>query len=71
MAEVRAYRSLAEKQAVMVVGVWGKEGDWSEFSQSEGWNSFMEPLQSNFAVNIRTEVWGPSPLIPAPLRPPK
>ena len=69
VVEVRAYRSVKESQGVLVVGLWEKLEDWTDYSQSEGWNSFFSPLQSTFATNIRMEVWGPSPLIPAPLRP--
>jgi hypothetical protein len=71
IAEVRAYRNVKESQGVLVVGLWEKLEDWTEFSQSEGWNSLINPLQSTFATNIRIEVWGSSPVIPAPLRPPK
>lgn len=71
MAEVRAYRNIKEGQAVLVIGLWEKLEYWTEFSQSEGWKSFINPLQSTFATNIRIEVWGPSPIIPAPLHPPR
>ena len=68
MVEVRAHRGIKENQTVLVVGSWEKLEDWTEFSQSEGWNSFMNPLQNTFARNLRIEVWGPSPVIPTPLR---
>ena len=71
MVEVRAYRNVKESQGVLVVGLWGKLEEWTEFSQSEGWNSLINPLQNTYAENIRIEVWGPSQLIPAPLRPRK
>ena len=69
--EVRAYRNIKESQGVLVVVMWEKLEGWTEFSQSEGWSSFINPLQSTFATDVRIDVWGPSPLIPAPLRPPK
>lgn len=66
--EVRAYRNVRESSEVLVVSLWEKLEDWTDFSQSEGWKSFIDPLQSTFAKNISIEVWGPSPLMPAPLR---
>lgn len=73
VVEVRAYRNVKdkEKQGVLVVGVWEKLEDWTEFSQSEGWKSFITPLENTLATNIQIEVWGPSPLTPTPLKPPK
>lgn len=71
MVEVRAHRNVKENQEVLVVGVWEKLEDWTEFSQNEGWKSFITPLESTFATNVHIEIWGPSPLIPAPLKPPK
>jgi hypothetical protein len=71
MVEVRAYRNIKESQGVLVVGLWEKLEDWTEFSRSEGWQSLINTLQNTFATNVRIEVWGPSPVIPAPLRPHK
>jgi hypothetical protein len=71
MIEIRAQRSMRESRRVLVVGLWEKPADWTHFSQSEGWNLLISTLQSTFAQNVRIEVWGPSPLIPTPLRPPK
>jgi len=68
MVEVRAYRNINETQRVLVVGVWEKPEDWTDFSQSEGWKSFIDPLESSFAAKILIDVWGPSQLIPGPLR---
>jgi hypothetical protein len=71
IVEVRAYRNIKENQGVLVVGLWEKLEDWAVFSQSGGWQSLISTLQSTFANNIRIEVWGPSPVIPVPLRPRK
>jgi hypothetical protein len=71
IVEVRAHRNIKENPGVLVVGLWEKMEDWEEFSQTEGWLSLIHTLQSSFAANLRVEVWGPSPLIPAPIRPPK
>jgi hypothetical protein len=71
IVEVRAQRNVKESQSVMVVGLWEKLEDWLEFSQSEGWHSLTDVLQSTFAKNLRIEVWRPSQLIPLPLRPRK
>lgn len=71
MVEVRAYNNIKERQGVLVVGLWEKLEHWTAFSQSNGWNSFIKPLENSFATNIHIEVWVPSPLMPVPLRPPR
>lgn len=67
--EVRAYRNLKESSGVLVVGVWENLEDWMKFSLSEGWQSLTNALQNAFAIHLRIEVWGHSPLLPEPLRP--
>ena len=71
IVEVRAMRDTQNPQRVMVIGIWGSLSDWQAFYQTDGWNLFMGPLETTYATTIRLEVWGPSALIPAPLRPPK
>jgi|WetSurMetagenome_2_1015567.scaffolds.fasta_scaffold601012_2 hypothetical protein len=69
--EIRSHRNLKGRPTVLVVGLWEKPEDWDAFSNSNEWYELIEVLQSRYAVNIRIELWGPSPVIPAPLRPPK
>ncbi|HQL01037.1 MAG TPA: antibiotic biosynthesis monooxygenase [Smithellaceae bacterium] len=69
--EVRALRDAQNPQKVLVIGSWKTFEDWRSFKQSDGWTSLIGPLQSLYALNSRLEVWGPSKLIPVPLRPPK
>ena len=71
IVEVRALRDTDNVRKVLVIGLWKSYAEWQSFNQSDGWASFMGPLESIYAVNTRLEVWGPSELIPAPLRPPK
>ena len=69
IVEIKACRNPKESPAVLVTGVWKSMEDWTKFSQSEPWNSLINTLQTTFAINIRIEVWGPSPFLPEPLRP--
>jgi len=69
IVEIRAHRNIKESPAVLVTGVWKSMDDWTNFSQSESWNSLVNTLQSSFATNVRIEVWGPSPFLPEPLHP--
>jgi hypothetical protein len=66
--EIRASRSLNGNPEVLVAAFWENLEDWTEFSQSENWHSLINALQSNFAANLRIEVWRPSPYMPTPLR---
>jgi hypothetical protein len=67
--EIRACRNIKESPAVLVTGVWNNPENWTKFSQSEPWESLINTLQNTFAINLRIEVWGPSPFMPVPLRP--
>ncbi|MGV8058128.1 MAG: hypothetical protein AB2L12_08920 [Smithellaceae bacterium] len=69
--EVRAQRNIRGNPGVLVIAQWEKLENWTEFSGSEMWNALINTLKRAFAENVRIEVWGDSPVLPAPLRPPK
>jgi quinol monooxygenase YgiN len=69
IVEIRACRNIKESPAVLVTGVWKSPEAWTKFSQSETWDSLINTLQNTFAINLRIEVWEPSPFLPEPLRP--
>jgi hypothetical protein len=50
--------------------VWKTVADWGHFAQSAEWQA-LEPELCTFVTNIRVELWGPSPVVPEPLRPVK
>ena len=66
--ELRAYRNLLGSPQVRTSSVWKTLDDWARFSQSAEWQTFEAEIHA-FTTNIRTELWGPSPVLPEPLRP--
>lgn len=68
--ELRAYRNILGSPQVRTSVVWQTLADWAKFSQSAEWQSFETEIRA-FTTNIRTELWGPSPALPEPLRPGK
>lgn len=70
LVEFRASRSLLGSPQVRSTTVWQTLADWARFSESSGWPALEVEFRS-FAANIRVEIWGPSPIVAEPLRPPK
>jgi len=71
LIEFRAHRNLLGSPFVCSTTVWQTLADWANFAQSEKWEIISADLRNSFAVNIRVEIWGSSPIVPAPLRPKK
>ena len=68
--ELRAYRNILGSLQVRTSSVWQTLADWATFSQGTEWQAFEAEIRA-FTTNIRTELWGPSPALPEPLRPGK
>jgi len=71
LVEIRAYRSMLGSPQVQVTSVWQTMADWAKFNESDGWRALSDELKASFATNVNVEIWGPSPIIPKPLRPGK
>lgn len=69
--EFRAYRNMLGSPYVRSTSVWKTLADWANFAESDAWKAIEAELRSRFGVDIRLEVWGPSPVVPQPLRPGK
>jgi len=67
--EWRGNRNLLGSPQVRTTTVWQTLADWARFEEGT-WPSFERELRA-FATNIRTELWGPSPVISEPVRPKK
>jgi len=68
LVEFRANRNVLGSPQVRSTTVWQTLGDWAKFSESAAWQA-MEAELRTFVTNYRTEIWGPSPVLPEPLRP--
>lgn len=67
--EFRANRNMLGSPQVRTTSVWRSGADWIAFADG-GWRALEQELRG-LATDIRMEVWGPSPLVPEPLRPGK
>jgi hypothetical protein len=68
LVEIRASRSLLGAPHVRLTVVWQTLVDWARFAESpERFRIDAELLK--FATNEVVELWGPSPVVPEPIRP--
>ena len=68
--EFRASRNVLGTPQVRTSVMWKSLAEWAKFAESDDWRSTQAELRG-FATNIREELWGPSPVMPEPLRPAK
>ena len=68
LVEFRANRNVLGSPQVRATSVWQTLADWAKFYESSGWQE-LETEMRTFVTNLRFELWGPSPVIPEPLRP--
>jgi len=68
MVEFRANRNILGAPQVRASTNWQSLGDWSRFAEENAWQSIVAELRG-FATNIDVELWGPSPVLPEPIRP--
>jgi len=70
IVEIRVYHSLLGSPQVRLTLVWQTLADWGKFAESPA-RQKLESELLKFATNIDIELWGPSPVVPEPLRPSK
>jgi heme-degrading monooxygenase HmoA len=68
LVELRASRNMLGGAQVRTTTVWRTLADWAKFAEDAGYRSLEAEMRS-MATNIQVEVWGPSPVVPEPLRP--
>lgn len=71
LIEFRAHRGFMAPAQVRTTTVWQSIADWAKFIEGP-WQQ-MEAEMRIYATNLRSELWGPSPLpmFREPLRPSK
>jgi hypothetical protein len=67
MVEFHAKRNLLGSPQIRASTVWQSLGDWSKFAEENLWQTMQAELRM-FATNVRVEIWGPSPVVPEPVR---
>jgi heme-degrading monooxygenase HmoA len=68
LIEFRANRNMLGSPQVRSTSVFKTLADWANFNDSDEWRGLEAELR-NFATNISVEIWGPSPVLPEPVRP--
>ena len=68
LIEFRANRNILGSPQVRSTYVFRSLVDWASFTDSDQWRALEAELRI-FATNIRIEIWGPSPVLPEPVRP--
>jgi hypothetical protein len=70
MLEFRGNRNVLGSPLARTTAVWRSLEDWAKFAEGAEWRAIDAELRG-FATNIKFEIWGPSPLLPEPVRPAK
>lgn len=66
--EFRANRNHLGSPQVRATWVWQSKADWESFFDNAAGRAIEDELRT-YVTNYRTEIWGPSPLMPEPIRP--
>jgi quinol monooxygenase YgiN len=68
--EFRAYRGAVGTSQIVATYEFADMAAWAAWYSSEEMQKLLSELRT-LAVNVTSELWGPSPLVPAPIRPGK
>jgi len=66
VAEFRAYRPVTGESQVATTYEFANMEEWSNWQKDENVQNVLNELRS-YAVDIKIELWGPSPVAPAPV----
>ena len=70
VVEFRGYRPVSGASQVVVTYEFADLATWAAWHGNEDVQKVLEELRT-LALNVNIEVWGPSPVVPAPIRPGK
>jgi quinol monooxygenase YgiN len=70
VVEFRAYRPASGASQAVVTYEFADMATWAAWQAHENTQKIFTELHT-LALNVKTEVWGPSPVVPAPIRPGK
>jgi heme-degrading monooxygenase HmoA len=68
IVEVRGHRNMLGSPQVRFTTVWNSLVDWAKFNESTEWQEAWAEMNP-YLTDLRLEIWGPSPIVPEPLRP--
>ena len=70
VVEFRAYRAASGSHQVVATYEFADMAAWAAWFSSPEVQKCMDELHT-LALNVTSELWGPSPVVPAPIRPGK
>ncbi len=70
LVEFRAYRPATGASQVVVTWEFADMAAWAAWYMHEDSQKVMDELRT-LTANLTTELWGPSPVVPQPIRPGK
>jgi antibiotic biosynthesis monooxygenase (ABM) superfamily enzyme len=68
IVELRSYRPAVSDCQIATTYEFADMASWAEWQASATMQQLLTEVRT-FTTNFRTELWGPSPVVPAPLRP--
>jgi heme-degrading monooxygenase HmoA len=66
--EFSAHRSLVGTPHVRRTSVWESLAHWAALAQSPEFQEITAEFRT-YVTNVNVQMWGPSPLVPHPIRP--
>lgn len=66
--EFRGNRNVLGSPQVRITQVWQSLADWENFINSAAGMAMMDEL-GTYITNLHVGIWGPSPVMPEPVRP--
>jgi len=70
VVEFRAFRGAAGTQQVILTYEFADMAAWAAWHTSEEMQKIIDETYT-LAMNVMAELWGPSPVVPVPIRPGK
>jgi quinol monooxygenase YgiN len=68
VVEFRAYRPASGTSQVVITYEFADLASWAAWYGHEGTQKVLDELHT-LALDVTLELWGPSPVVPAPIRP--
>ena len=68
VVEFRAYRAATGTAQVVTTYEFADMAAWASWHSSEDSQKTMDELHT-LALDVNVEIWGPSPVVPKPIRP--
>ena len=70
VVEFRAYRPASGPRQAVITYEFADMATWAAWQANENIQKVFNELHT-LALNVTSELWGPSPVVPAPIRPGK